>query len=919
MSELPKTFDPKAIEERWYAHWESRGLFRPDRPDATPWTIVMPPPNVTGSLHIGHALDNTLQDVLTRRERMLGKDALWVVGTDHAGIATQMVVERNLESQGIKRQDIGREAFLEHVWEWKDQSGGAITRQLRRLGASCDWERERFTMDEGFSKAVIKVFVELYKRKLLYRAKRLVNWDPKFQTAISDLEVENREVQGHMWHFKYPLEGGQTYTYVEKDGDGNVILQEERDYISIATTRPETMLGDGAVAVHPGDERYRLIVGKLCEIPVGPKEHRRLIPIITDDYPDPDFGSGAVKITGAHDLNDYGVAQRNGIPMYRLMDGTAHMRSDGPSYEESSARAVAIARGEKATPEEIDALNLVPEAYRGLDRYDARKAVVADIDSEGLMIKVEDKLIMQPFGDRSGLVIEPMLTDQWYVDAETLARPAIEAVRSGDIAVVPETWKKTWFNWLENIQPWCVSRQLWWGHRIPAWFDASGNVFVAETFEEAQQQAGEGIELRQDEDVLDTWFSSALWPFATLGWPDETHDLKRHYPNDVLISGFDIIFFWDARMAMQGFEFMGERPWKTLYLHGLVRDAKGQKMSKSKGNTVDPLGLIDQYGADALRFTLAAMESQGRDIKLDEKRVEGYRNFATKLWNAARFLQMNGVGASQSIAAPTAELPVNRWIIGEVIETLGRLDRAFDELRYDDMADAIYHFVWGTFCDWYVELIKGAFDDETKAVSAWAFDQILVMLHPLMPFITEELWNANERPYELIVAKWPEPEAQVDPRAKAELDWLVRLVSEIRSARMELNVPPSAKLTLFAADASDATTDRLDRNHAMLSRLARLDSIQLSAFPGAGAAQVVVDETTFALPLEGVIDLAGERDRLAKGAAAAEKERDSLAQRLGNPNFTERAKPEAVEKARADHDAKAAEADRLRAALERLG
>ena len=599
MSELPKTFDPAAIEQRWYDHWESNGLFRPDRPDEEPWTIVMPPPNVTGSLHIGHALDNTLQDVLTRRERMRGKDALWVVGTDHAGIATQMVVERNLESQGVRRAEIGREAFLEHVWEWKAQSGGAITRQLRRLGASCDWSNERFTMDPGFSKAVIKVFVELYNRKLLYRAKRLVNWDPKFQTAISDLEVENREVQGHMWHFKYPLAGGETYTYVEKDEEGNVVLQEERDYISIATTRPETMLGDGAVAVHPGDERYRPIVGKLCEIPVGPKEHRRLIPIITDDYPDPNFGSGAVKITGAHDLNDYGVAQRNGIPMYRLMDETAHMRSDGPSYEESATRAVEIARGASASAEEIDALNLVPEAYRGLDRYDARKAVVADIDSEGLMITVEDKMIMQPFGDRSGLVIEPMLTDQWYVDAETLAKPAIEAVRSGDIAVVPETWKKTWFNWLENIQPWCVSRQLWWGHRIPAWYADDGSVFVAETEEEAKAQAG-GKALRQDEDVLDTWFSSALWPFATLGWPEETHDLKRHYPNDVLISGFDIIFFWDARMAMQGFEFMGERPWKTLYLHGLVRDAKGQKMSKSKGNTVDPLGLIDKYGADAL-------------------------------------------------------------------------------------------------------------------------------------------------------------------------------------------------------------------------------------------------------------------------------------------------------------------------------
>jgi valyl-tRNA synthetase len=919
MSELPKTFDPAQIEARWYDHWEREGLFRPDRPDAEPWTIVMPPPNVTGSLHIGHALDNTLQDVLVRRERMLGKDALWVVGTDHAGIATQMVVERNLESQGIKRTEIGREAFLEHVWEWKAQSGGAITRQLRRLGASCDWAHERFTMDEPYQRAVSHVFVELHKRGLIYRAKRLVNWDPKFQTAISDLEVENREVHGHMWHFKYPLAGGETYTYVEKDDDGNVILQEERDYISIATTRPETMLGDGAVAVHPDDERYRPIVGKLCEIPVGPKEHRRLIPIITDTYPDPHFGSGAVKITGAHDLNDYGVAQRNGIPMYRLMDERAHMRSDGPSYAESATRAVEIARGAQASAEEIDALNLVPEAYRGLDRYSARKAVVADIDSDGLMIKVEDKAIMQPFGDRSGLVIEPMLTDQWYVDVKPLAERAAEATRAGKIRIVPETWSKTWFNWLENIQPWCVSRQLWWGHRIPAWYAEDGAVFVAETEEEARREAGDQP-LRQDEDVLDTWFSSALWPFATLGWPEATEDLKRHYPNDVLISGFDILFFWDARMAMQGMEFMGEVPWRTLYLHGLVRDALGQKMSKSKGNTVDPLGLIDKYGADALRFTLAAMESQGRDIKLDEKRVEGYRNFATKLWNAARFLQMNGVGASDSIAAPAAALPVNRWIIGEVVETLGKLDRAFDELRFDDMANAIYHFVWDTYCDWYVELVKGAFDEETKRVAAWAFDQILVMLHPLMPFITEELWSKmGERPYDLIVAKWPELEAKVDRAAKAEMEWLIALVSEIRSARTELSVPPSAKLHLFAGETSDQVSRRLDDQFATISRLARLESIQLSAFSGSGAAQVVVDGATYALPLEGVIDLDAERSRLSKAVESAEKERDSLAGRLSNPNFVERAKPEAVEKARADHAEKSAEAERYRAALERLG
>ncbi|NNM77961.1 valine--tRNA ligase [Sphingomonas sp. ID1715] len=972
MSELPKTFDPAAIEARWYPYWEENNLFRPERPEAEPFTIVIPPPNVTGSLHIGHALDNTLQDILVRHARLKGRDALWVVGTDHAGIATQMVVERNLNSQGVKRTDMPREAFVEHVWEWRAQSGGQITRQLRRLGASCDWANERFTMDEGFSRAVLKVFVELYRQGLLYRDKRLVNWDPALKTAISDLEVESREVSGHMWHFKYPLAGGRTYRYVERDADGNVLFEEERDYISIATTRPETMLGDGAVAVHPGDERYRPIVGALCEIPVGPKAQRRLIPIITDDYPDPNFGSGAVKITGAHDQNDYGVAQRNNIPMYRLMDESARMRTDGDDYATAAARAREIAAGATASAKDIDALNLVPDIYRGLDRYEARKRVIADIDAEGLMIRVEDKQIMQPFGDRSNVVIEPMLTDQWYVDAKTLAGPAIEAVRSGTIKVVPESWTKTYYNWMENIQPWCVSRQLWWGHRIPAWYADDGRVFVAESEEEAQREAG-NVPLRRDDDVLDTWFSSALWPFGTLGWPEDFHPspsgegqgvgqspaphlsdgptptpplkgrglLARHYPNDVLISGFDILFFWDARMIMQGLHFMKEVPFKTLYLHGLVRAADGSKMSKSKGNTVDPLGLIDRYGADALRFTLAAMESQGRDVKLDEKRVEGYRNFATKLWNATRFAQANGIGASQTLEPPAATLPVNRWIVGETIRTVQKLDLALADLRYDEAANTIYQFVWSQFCDWYLELIKPVLSEqlpgesrgpesgeagprpapgsaaETKAVAGWVLDQILVMLHPFMPFITEELWHAlGDRPYDLIVAKWPLADARaIDPDAAKEIDWLIRLVSEVRTARTELNVPPGARVPFSVADASEPTKRRLAANAAALSRLARIEPSQSAG----GQAQIVVDEATYALQLGDVIDLEAERARLAKAIAAAEKERDALAGRLNNPSFVERAKPEAVEKARVDHADKSAEAERLTAALKRLG
>ncbi|MHA0327748.1 valine--tRNA ligase [Sphingomonas melonis] len=893
MTELPKTFDPATIEQRWYAHWEANGLFRPDRPNAEPWTIVNPPPNVTGSLHIGHALDNTLQDILTRHARLKGKDALWVVGTDHAGIATQMVVERQMNAAGQKRTDLSRDDFIAKVWEWKAESGGQITQQLRRLGCSMDWANERFTMDEGFSKAVLKVFVELHRQGLLYRDKRLVNWDPGLGTAISDLEVETREVKGSFWRLRYPL----------ADGSG---------FIEVATTRPETMLADMAVAVHPDDARYTALVGKQVRLPIT----GRLIPIVADEHADPELGSGAVKITPGHDFNDFEVGRRAGIEARDMLN-----------MLDAKAQIVQTADG------------LIPADLLGLATADARKAIVARLKDDGVLIPHVDKdgnehdaeprTIQTPFGDRSGVVIEPWLTDQWYVDAKTLAQPAIEAVRSEAIKIVPKTWEKTFFNWMENIQPWCVSRQLWWGHQIPAWFADDGRVFVAETEAEAQAEAGEGVALTRDPDVLDTWFSSALWPFATLGWPDNTDPtLGGRYPNDVLISGFDILFFWDARMMMQGMHFLKDVPFKTLYLHGLVRAADGAKMSKSKGNTVDPLGLIDTYGADALRFFMAAMESQGRDIKMDERRVEGYRNFATKLWNAARFCQANGIGASATIEAPAASLPVNAWIIGETIQTVQAIDLALADLRFDAAANAIYQFVWSRFCDWYLELIKpqvvdgvrGEIDPESKAVAAWVLDQILILLHPFMPFITEELWHANPRDHDLIVAQWPQTDARsLDPAAEAEVAWLIRLVGEIRTARTELNVPPGARLVLHTVDADAPLRDRLGRNSATLGRLARTETVSFDA-PAAGSVlQIVVDGTTFMLPVEGVIDLDAERARLTKGIAAAEKERDALAGRLGNASFVERAKPEAVEKARADHAEKAAEAERLSAALARLG
>ena len=886
MTELPKTFDPAEIESRWYAHWEGEGLFHPDRPGAEPWTIVNPPPNVTGNLHIGHALDNTLQDILVRHARLKGKDALWVVGTDHAGIATQMVVERNMALHQQKRTDFTREDFIAKVWEWKAESGGSITRQLRRLGCSMDWANERFTMDEGFSKAVLKVFVDLHKEGLLYRDKRLVNWDPGLGTAISDLEVETREINGQFWHLRYPLE----------DGSG---------HISVATTRPETMLADMAVAVNPTDERYTALIGKNVRLPIT----GRLIPVVADEHADPELGSGAVKITPGHDFNDFEVGKRAGFKagdMLNMLDAKAQVTQTADG--------------------------LIPDDLIGLTTAEARKRVVALIEAAGLLERVEDRVIQTPFGDRSNAVIEPWLTDQWYVDAATLAKPAIEAVKTGAIKVVPKSWEKTYFNWMENIQPWCVSRQLWWGHRIPAWFAEDGRIFVAMDEAGSQEQAGEGVELRQDNDVLDTWFSSALWPFATMGWPEDGNPtLHGRYPNDVLISGFDILFFWDARMMMQGMHFMKDVPFRTLYLHGLVRAADGQKMSKSKGNTVDPLGLIDKYGADALRFFMAAMESQGRDIKMDEKRVEGYRNFATKLWNAARFCQSNGIGASTTLEAPEANLAVNRWIIAETIETVQAVDIALADYRFDGAANAIYQFAWSRFCDWYIELIKpllgnaegpatGPEADETRKVAGWVLDQMLVLLHPFMPFITEELWHAlGERESDLIVAKWPMADARsIDPEASREIDWLIRLVGDVRAARNELNVSPGARMPFHVRDADTTTLARLDRQAPAIARLARIDRAE-GEVPTSGAVQVVIDEATFVLPLEGVIDLDAERARLTKAIEAAVKERDSLAGRLGNASFVERAKPEAVEKARADHAEKSAEAERLTAALARLG
>jgi valyl-tRNA synthetase len=889
---LDKTYDPKEIEARRYPEWEQAGAFKAHPESAKPpYCIVIPPPNVTGSLHMGHALDNTLQDILIRWRRMKGDDVLWQPGTDHAGIATQMVVVRNLEQENVglavegakpdgNRTLLNREQFLEKVWEWKAYSGGTITSQLRRLGASCDWSRERFTMDEGLSKAVLKVFVDLYKAGLIYKDNRLVNWDPKMLTAISDLEVESREVKGNLWYFRYPIEGSD-------------------EHIVVATTRPETMLGDTAVAVHPEDPKWKHLIGRHVVLPlVG-----RRIPVVGDEYSDPEKGSGAVKITPAHDFNDFEVGRRHKLEAISIFDKFARVNESAP------------------------------EKYRGLDRFEARKLVVADMEAAGLLEKIEPHTHQVPYGDRGGVPVEPFLTEQWYADARKLAEKPIAAAREGRVKFVPERGRDDFFRWMENIEPWCVSRQLWWGHQIPAWYGPDRKVFVAVSEEEAQAEArrhyGKDVVLERDPDVLDTWFSSALWPFSTLGWPEDTAALRKYYPTNVLVTGWDILFFWVARMMMMGMQFMPDVPFRTVYLHGLVTDEKGQKMSKSKGNVVDPLELIDKYGADALRFTMASLAANnaGR-LRFSAARVEGSRNFATKLWNATRFAEMNGAALPAAFDPAAVRLTVNKWMLGELTRAAASVDKALADFRINEAASALYEFIWGIVCDWYVELTKpvlqgpdGPDKDETRAVTAYVLRETTRILHPVMPFITEELWDktghrAGHGP--LIAQPWPAA-GRIDPAADSEMNWLVKLISDIRSARSELNVPAGAKLRLLVIGGNAATAERLKTHAAAIERLARVEGIETAAAAPKAALQIVVEEATYALPVGDVIDLKAEGARLTREIKKLADEVGKIDAKLGNANFVSRAPEEVIEEQR-DRRRQAEETrTRLATALERLG
>ncbi|ODN70846.1 valine--tRNA ligase [Methylobrevis pamukkalensis] len=946
---LDTKFDAASVEPRTSAAWEAAGAFKAGAgadEGAETFTIVIPPPNVTGSLHMGHALNNTLQDVLVRLMRMRGRDVLWQPGLDHAGIATQMVVERQLaERKEPGRRDIGRAAFIDKVWQWKAESGGTIVNQLKRLGASCDWSRERFTMDEGLSKAVAKVFVQLYRDGLIYKDKRLVNWDPKLLTAISDLEVVPTEVKGHLWHFRYPLADGATYAApTGLDEKGNPTGYEMRDYIVVATTRPETMLGDSAVAVHPDDPRYSALVksGAKVRLPlVG-----RLIPIIADEYSDPEKGTGAVKITPAHDFNDFEVGRRHDLPKINVMDVEARIVLDG---NEDFLTGVPVS----------DELAATTAALHGMERFAARRKIVEMMEALGLLETIEPHVHMVPHGDRGGVPIEPFLTDQWYVDAHELAKPAIAAVREGRTNFVPKNWEKTYFEWMENIQPWCVSRQLWWGHQIPAWYGPDGKVFVAETEEqaigealahyvttgmfsdeEARALANDpercAIFLSRDEDVLDTWFSSALWPFSTLGWPEETPELARYYQTDVLITGFDIIFFWVARMMMMGLHFMKDadgnpvEPFHTVYIHALVRDEKGAKMSKSKGNVIDPLQLIDEYGADALRFTLTAMAAQGRDIKLAPARVAGYRNFGTKLWNAVRFSQMNGCARVAGFDPSAVSETINRWVLAEVGKAGAAITEALDSYRFNDAAGAAYAFVWNGFCDWYLELAKpilsgedGPAKAETQATCAHVIDEILKLLHPFMPFITEELWaetgrTGPARESLLVLARWPEHEAIASPAAD-EINWLIALINEIRSVRAEMGVAPATQVPLVLVGANAATTGWLATHEAAIRRLARVSEVSTADVAPAQSAQIVIGEATACLPLAGVVDLAAENARLAKELAKLDDEIGRIDKKLGNESFVARAPEEVVEAERDKREGYAERRVKVAEALARLG
>ncbi len=858
---LDKTFDPKAVESKHYKRWEDSGVFACDiESSKTAYTIPMPPPNVTGSLHVGHALTITLQDIITRYRRMCGDDVLWQPGTDHAGIATQMMVEKQLNTEGTSRHDLGREKFLDRVWQWKEQYGSTITTQLRHLGGTPDWKRERFTMDDGMSKAVSKVFIQLYKEGLIYKDKRLVNWHPILHTSVSDLEVTSIEKQGNMWYFKYPL------------------VEDPTKFVEVGTTRPETMLGDTGIAVHPDDDRYKDLIGKMVKLPIVGRE----IPIVADEYADPEQGTGAVKITPAHDFNDFEVGKRNNLEVINILDANAQINENAP------------------------------EEYQGLDRFKARKKVVAEFEELGLLSKIENITHAVPYDEKSkSVVLEPWLTDQWYCDAETLAKPAIEAVETGKTEFVPKNWENTYFEWMRNIQPWCISRQLWWGHRIPAWYDENGGVYVAETKEEAQAEAGENIKLTQDEDVLDTWFSSALWPFSTLGWPDDTKELQRYYPSDTLITGFDIIFFWVARMMMMGIHFMDDVPFKKVYIHGLIRDEHGQKMSKTKGNIVDPLDIIDEYGTDALRFTLAALATQGRDIKLSKDRIEGYRNFATKLWNVARYCEMNECKPIPEFNPSTTTHTVNRWIISELAVLSKKCATALDSFKFNDAANLLYQFAWGTFCDWYIEITKPLLSGEdesakaeTRATAAYTFNQIILMLNPIMPFISEELHAHlhDKNPAEttkdewLMTQSWPQfEESAIDQNKTDEMNWVIRFITTVRSVRADMHVPPAAFIHMKLRDASSVTKDRINNNEEIIKRLARLETIE--EFTGEapkGSIQTIIDEATIILPIADIIDIGEERQRLEKEINKISKDIDKVDKKLSNENFIAKAPAEVI-------------------------